>query len=126
MEGVSIVHGRPGRRRRTSTELANVDEISIMDIIAMRRSGMKVTSTEFKNGVGRFQDAAMRQPVEITKNGRTHTVLISADYYELLTHGRIVRRIEDIDRETLDAIAVAEVPTEYAHLDKDLRLDAEG
>ncbi len=79
---------------------------------------MKITSTEFKNAVGRFQDAAMRQPVEITKNGRTHTVLISADYYELLTHGRIVRRIEDIDSDTLAAIAAAEVPAEFAHLDQ--------
>lgn len=86
---------------------------------------MKVTSTEFKNGVGRFQDAAMRQPVEITKNGRVHTVLISADYYELLTHGRIVRRIEDMDEETFRAIASAEVPAEYAHLDAELGLDAD-
>jgi prevent-host-death family protein len=78
---------------------------------------MKITSTEFKNGVGRFQDAAMSQPVEITKNGRTHTVLISADYYELLTHGRIARRIEDIDVETLNAITSAQVPGEYAYLD---------
>lgn len=85
---------------------------------------MKVTSTEFKNRIGRFQDAAMNQPVEITKNGRTHTVLISADYYELLTHGRIVRRIEDIDPETLRAIAAAEVPDEYAHLDAELGFDA--
>ena len=83
---------------------------------------MKVTSTEFKNGVGRYQDAAMRHPVEITKNGRTHTVLISADYYELLTHGRVVRRIEDIDRDTLAAIAGAEVPAEYAYLDEALGL----
>jgi prevent-host-death family protein len=79
---------------------------------------MKITSTEFKNGVGRFQDAAMRQPVEITKNGRTHTVLISAEYYELLTHGRIVRRIEDMDDATFQAIASAEVPDEYAYLDE--------
>lgn len=85
---------------------------------------MKVTSTEFKNAIGRFQDAAMSQPVEITKNGRTHTVLISADYFELLTHGRIVRRIEDIDPETLRAISAAEVPAEYAHLDAELGLDA--
>ncbi len=84
---------------------------------------MRVTSTEFQNGVGRFQDVAMRQPVEITKNGRSHTVLISADYYELLTHGRIVRRVEEMDAETLLAIRQAEVPAGFAHLDKDLGLD---
>ena len=84
---------------------------------------MKITSTEFKNGVGRFQDAAMTQPVEITKNGRIHTVLISADYYELLTHGRIARRIEDIDSETLSAIANAQVPSDYSYLDAELGLE---
>ena len=87
---------------------------------------MRVTSTEFQNSVGRFQDAAMRQPVEITKNGRTHTVLISADYYELLTHGRIVRRIEDLDSDTLRAIREAEVPAGYAHLDAELGLNVSG
>ncbi|MER8449594.1 type II toxin-antitoxin system prevent-host-death family antitoxin [Mesorhizobium sp. M1428] len=39
---------------------------------------MRVTSTEFQQNVGRFQDAAQRTPVAITKNGRTHTVLLSA------------------------------------------------
>ncbi|TIS49717.1 MAG: type II toxin-antitoxin system Phd/YefM family antitoxin, partial [Mesorhizobium sp.] len=37
---------------------------------------MRVTSTEFQQNVGRFQDAAQRAPVAITKNGRTHTVLL--------------------------------------------------
>lgn len=80
---------------------------------------MRVTSTEFKNSVGRFQDAAMTQPVEITKNGRTHTVLVSADHYELLTRGRIVRRIEDLDEATIRAIETAEVPARFNYLDKE-------
>ena len=84
---------------------------------------MRVTSTEFKNAVGRFQDAAMRRPVEITKNGRTHTVLISADYYELLTRGRMVRRVEDLGDDMLRAIADAKVPSRYAGLDEKLGLD---
>ena len=79
---------------------------------------MRVTSTEFKNRVGQYQDAAMNQPVEITKNGRTHTVLISADCYELLTRGRIVRRIEDLDEDTIRAIENAEVPARFGYLDK--------
>jgi prevent-host-death family protein len=83
---------------------------------------MRVTSTEFQNSVGRFQDAAQRQPVEVTKNGRTHTVLISAEYYQLLTHGRIVRGVEELDEATLAAIAEAEVPDRYAGLDETLGL----
>ena len=31
---------------------------------------MKVTSTEFQQNVGRYQDAALQSPVAITKNGR--------------------------------------------------------
>jgi prevent-host-death family protein len=78
---------------------------------------MKVTSTEFQQNVGRYQDAAQHAPVAITKNGRTHTVLMSASLFELVTRGRVARKIEDLDDETLDAIAKSEVPDEFAHLD---------
>ena len=62
---------------------------------------MKVTSTEFQQNVGRYQDAAQRAPVAITKNGRVHTVLMSAAFFDMVTKGRIARRIEDLDDETL-------------------------
>ena len=78
---------------------------------------MKVTSTEFQQNVGRYQDAAMRAPVTITKNGRDHTVLVSAHLFEATLKGRIARRIEDLDDDTIAAIASAEVPAEYSHLD---------
>jgi len=78
---------------------------------------MKVTSTEFQQNVGRYQDAAQRAPVAITKNGRTHTVLMSAAFFEIVTKGRIARRVEALDDETLDAIARSAVPDEYAALD---------
>jgi len=78
---------------------------------------MKVTSSEFQQHVGRYQDAAQRAPVAITKNGRTHTVLVSAEFFEMLLKGRIARRVEDLDHETLKAIADSAVPTDFAHLD---------
>lgn len=78
---------------------------------------MKVTSTEFQQNVGRYQDAAMRAPVTITKNGRDHTVLVSAHLFEAALKGRIARLIEDLDDDTIAAIASAEVPAEYSHLD---------
>ena len=81
---------------------------------------MKVSSTEFQQNVGRYQDVAMREPVTITKNGRNHTVLVSAEFFEALTKGRVVRRIEELDEATIQAIASAEVPPEYAHLDDKL------
>ncbi|WP_119271960.1 type II toxin-antitoxin system prevent-host-death family antitoxin [Taklimakanibacter deserti] len=79
---------------------------------------MKVTSTEFQQNVGRYQDAAQREPVAITKNGRTHTVLMSAAFFEMVIKGRIARKIEDLDDDTLRAISTSTVPAEFAELDK--------
>ncbi len=78
---------------------------------------MKVTSSEFQQNVGRYQDAALQAPVAITKNGRPHTVLMSAAFFEMVMKGRIARRVEDLDDDTLKAIANSAVPAEYAALD---------
>jgi prevent-host-death family protein len=79
---------------------------------------MKVTSTDFQQNVGRYQDAALQAPVAITKNGRPHTVLMSAALFEVLVRGRIARPVEDLDDDTLKAIANSAVPPEFAALDK--------
>jgi prevent-host-death family protein len=78
---------------------------------------MKVTATEFQQNVGRYQDAAQREPVAITKNGRTHTVLMSAVFFEMVMKGRVARPVEELDDDTLRAIACSAVPDEFAHLD---------
>jgi prevent-host-death family protein len=78
---------------------------------------MQVSSTEFQQNVGRYQDAAQHGPVVITKRDRPHTVLLSAAMFEILTKGRIARKVEDIGDDTLKAIAGASVPTGYANLD---------
>jgi prevent-host-death family protein len=82
---------------------------------------MKVSSTEFQQNVGRYQDVAIREPVTITKNGRDHTVLVSADFFEALVKGRVARRVEDLDEATIKAIEAAEVPDKYAYLDDELK-----
>ena len=84
---------------------------------------MKITSTEFQQNIGRYQDEALRAPVTITKNGRDHTVLVSAHLFEAALKGRIARRIEDLDDETIAALASAEVPAEFAHLDDQIKTD---
>jgi prevent-host-death family protein len=78
---------------------------------------MRVTSTEFQQNVGRYQDAAMQAPVVITKHNRPHTVLMSATLFEVFTKGRVARPVEDLDDDTLKAIAGASVPETYAALD---------
>jgi prevent-host-death family protein len=70
---------------------------------------MKVTSTEFQQNVGRYQDAAQQAPVVITKNARPHTVLMSATFFELVMKGRVARPVEDLDDDTLRAIAASAV-----------------
>ncbi|AZO31390.1 MULTISPECIES: type II toxin-antitoxin system prevent-host-death family antitoxin [unclassified Mesorhizobium] len=82
---------------------------------------MRVTSTEFQQNVGRFQDAAQRAPVAITKNGRTHTVLLSAAMFEVLVKGRVARPVEELDDETLRAIAASAVPSQFDELDEMLK-----
>ena len=82
---------------------------------------MKITATEFQQNVGRYQDAAQHGPVAITKNGRTHTVLMSAVFFEMVMKGRLARMVEDLDDETIHAIANSKVPDQYAHLDDMLK-----
>ncbi|WP_217576045.1 type II toxin-antitoxin system prevent-host-death family antitoxin [Mesorhizobium sp. GbtcB19] len=82
---------------------------------------MRITSTEFQQNVGRFQDAAQRAPVAITKNGRTHTVLLSAAMFEVLVKGRVARPVEELDDETLKAIAESAVPSQHDELDQMLK-----
>ncbi len=79
---------------------------------------MRVSSTEFQQNVGRYQDAALQGQVAITKNGRPHTVLMSAAFFEMVMKGREARRVEDLDDDTVTAIARSEVPLEFAALDE--------
>lgn len=79
-----------------------------MDII-------RVTATEFQNSVGLFSDKALREPVTITKQGRDHLVLLSAD--EFIRMKRRERRVglaSEISEEMLAALEAAEPPAEAA------------
>jgi prevent-host-death family protein len=79
---------------------------------------VKVSATEFQQNVGRYQDAALQGPVAITKNGRPHTVLMSAAFFEMVMKGRVARRVEELDDDTVTAIARSEVSLEHAALDE--------
>lgn len=79
---------------------------------------LEVTSTEFQQNVGRYQDEAQRAPVTITKNGRAHTVMLSAAMFEILRKGRVARKVDELDEATHEAILNARVSAEHAHLDR--------
>ncbi|MCW6513043.1 type II toxin-antitoxin system Phd/YefM family antitoxin [Lichenifustis flavocetrariae] len=70
---------------------------------------IRVTSTEFGKEVGRYQDAALMQPVVVTRNGRDRTVMISADEYRRLKRrDREVMGIEDFTAADIEAVGRAE------------------
>jgi PHD/YefM family antitoxin component YafN of YafNO toxin-antitoxin module len=70
---------------------------------------IRVSSTEFGKEVGRYQDAALAQPVVVTRNGRARIVVISADAYRpLKRRDREVLVIEDFSDAEVDAIRLAE------------------
>ena len=86
---------------------------------------MKITSTEFQQNVGRYQDAAMKAPLTITKNGRDHMVLMSADEFErLMRRNRQVYRADEVPDDILAAIATAEPSPESEAVELELAAEA--
>ncbi|MCY7315335.1 MAG: type II toxin-antitoxin system Phd/YefM family antitoxin [Rubrivivax sp.] len=53
---------------------------------------MDVTATEAKNRLGQMLDHCQREPVVIAKQGRRHSVLISAAQYDALLLGQAVQQ----------------------------------
>jgi prevent-host-death family protein len=80
-----------------------------------------VTAAEFRRYFGRYQDAALTQPVAITNEGRERVVMISADEYRRLKRrDREVLAAGELSDPDLDAIRRTEMDPRYAHLDKEL------
>ena len=83
---------------------------------------MKVTTADFIKNYGTLADKALTEPVTITKDGRDHLVMLSADEYERLRRrDRRAVRLEDFSQEEMALIASAEVPAGQAHLDAELK-----
>jgi prevent-host-death family protein len=83
---------------------------------------MRISSAEMQKRFGSLADKALTKPVTITRNGRDRLVLLSVEEYERLKRrDRRVVRLEDFTDEEMALIAQAEVPTEYSHLDAELK-----
>lgn len=83
---------------------------------------MKVTTADFIKHYGRLADRALSEPLTITKNGHDRLVVLSAGEYERLKRrDRRVVRAGELTDEEVAAIAKAEVPAEYAHLDEEIK-----
>ncbi|MBY0460633.1 MAG: type II toxin-antitoxin system Phd/YefM family antitoxin [Gemmataceae bacterium] len=80
-----------------------------------------VSSVEFHRHIGEYQDRALVEPVVVTRNGRERVVLIGVDEYRRLkSRDREALPVTALTGDELRALAAAEVPAGYAHLDDEL------
>ena len=86
-----------------------------------------VTAAEVSKNFGAYQDAAVREPVIITKNGRPRTVLIAyEDFLRLSKRDRRVQRTVDLSEDEIAAIERSEMAPGHEHLNAELEPHAAG
>ncbi len=79
---------------------------------------IRISSTDFGKEVGRYQDAALTQPVVVTRNGRDRTVMISAEeYIRLKQRDRQVFAAGELPEALIEAISKSEMDPKHRHLD---------
>lgn len=81
----------------------------------------QVNSTDFQRHFARWQDTALAEPLAITKHDRPRLVMMSyEDYQALRRTGRQALHVSELSGDDLAAIAAAEVPARFAHLDDEM------
>lgn len=82
----------------------------------------RVSASEFQQSFGALSDKARREPVVITKHGRDSLVVMSAEEWERLKRrDRRAGLTSELPEEWAEAVRVAKVPDEFAHLDEELK-----
>ncbi len=80
-----------------------------------------VTSAEVSKNFGAYQDAAVRDPVIITKNGRPRTVLMAyEDYVRLSKRDRRVERTVDLGEAEIAAVEQSRMAPGFEALNAEL------
>lgn len=83
-----------------------------------------VTAAAVSKNFGAYQDAAVREPVIITKNGRPRTVLLAyEDYLRLSRRDRRVEATADLSDDDLAAVEKSEMEPGFDHLNTELLTD---
>lgn len=79
-----------------------------------------VTAAEVSKNFGAYQDAAVRAPVVITKNGRPRTVLMAyEDFVRLSKRDRRVQRTVDLNEAEIAAVEASEMTSDRDHLNSE-------
>src|SRR5262245_58162212 len=82
----------------------------------------RVTEGEFQRAFDSLSDRALREPVTITKEGRDHLVVLSADEYaRLKRRDRRVGLTSELPEEWVEAVRNANVPEEFAARDAEMK-----
>jgi prevent-host-death family protein len=80
-----------------------------------------VTAAQVSKNFGAYQDAAVRDPVIITKNGRPRTVLMAyEDYVRLSKRDRCVERTSELSEAEIVAVEQSEMAPGFEHLNAEL------
>jgi prevent-host-death family protein len=80
-----------------------------------------VTAAEVSKNFGAYQDAAVREPVIITKNGRPRTVLMAyEDFVRLSKRDRRVQWTADLTEEEIVSVERSEMAPGHEHLNAEL------
>lgn len=80
-----------------------------------------VTAAAVSKNFGAYQDAAVREPVIITKNGRPRTVLIAyEDFLRLSKRDRRVELTTELGADEIAAVEAAEMEPGLHHLNDEL------
>ena len=80
-----------------------------------------VTAAQVSKNFGAYQDAAVREPVVITKNGRPRTVLIAyEDFVRLSKRERDVELTSELSPTEIAAVEAAEMESGHDHLNDEL------
>lgn len=76
-----------------------------------------VAAAEVSKNFGAYQDAAVREPVIITKNGRPRTVLMAyEDFVRLSKRDRRVQRTAELNEAEIAAVEASEMAPGHEHL----------
>jgi prevent-host-death family protein len=83
-----------------------------------------VTAAELSKNFGAYQDAALREPVIITKNGRPRTVLIAyEDFKRLSQRDRLVQRTVDLTETEIAAVEASQMTRGFDHLNAEVPVE---
>ena len=88
---------------------------------------VKVTSAQLIKQFGRYHDAALREPVTVTKHGRDSVVMLSAEEYYRLRPEHMntaeERRpaVEEPKVVLLDPIEEVDIPVELADAEEEMQ-----